>query len=146
MDANQKSQHPTRIGWIPTDTFAIRLVLIRRQLGLTIRDAAELCGQHYATWSAWERGAQPNYYSETVQAISTALGVERDWLAWGGELKKPPGRAAWDVMHDSDGRRRTSVTDQYVPLIGSDFSLATVTSLLPRLTGTGHEPPVTRTG
>src|SRR6185436_12801890 len=46
-------------GWIPADTFSNRLVILRRDLGLTIDEICELIGISPATWSNWERGATP---------------------------------------------------------------------------------------
>lgn len=79
-----------RVGWIPQDTFAARLLLARRHLGLSVKDAAARCHIHYATWSTWERGSVPQNYPDIVQRVSEGLGVNRDWLAWGGVLATTP--------------------------------------------------------
>lgn len=75
---------------IPIDTFAARLMLVRMHAGyLTINEAAERCGLNYGSWSNWERGKQPRDLLGVVQAISENLGVDRDWLMWGGPLANP---------------------------------------------------------
>jgi len=76
-------------GWVPTATdFGTRLLLVRKHLGLTVRDAAGRSGVHYATWSTWERGTIPADKGAEVAKISQALGVDPTWLMWGGELPR----------------------------------------------------------
>lgn len=74
--------------WVPFDTFGNRLTLIRQHLGLSQVEAAERCGLDDGSWSNWERGAKPRGMDRVVQAIAAGLGVDRDWLMWGGELAK----------------------------------------------------------
>jgi transcriptional regulator with XRE-family HTH domain len=76
--------------WVPSDTFATRLVLVRRELGITVKEAASRCGLHYATWSTWENGRTPANAGEVVAAIANGLHVDRDWLMWGGPLGHGP--------------------------------------------------------
>jgi transcriptional regulator with XRE-family HTH domain len=80
----------TQPQWVPEDTFGTRLVILRRQLGLSVEEMAERCGQKAATWSTWERGAAPRSMASVVAAISLATGVSRDWLMWGGPLSTEP--------------------------------------------------------
>lgn len=72
--------------WVPRDNFATRLLLVRRELGLTVKEAAAKCGVHYATWSTWENGRKPADMAEVVSQIAEGLGVDRYWLMWGGSL------------------------------------------------------------
>jgi len=81
-------QPSSATGWIPQDTFKARLRLVREELGLTVREAAARCGFHYATWSTWERGTDPRHMVAVVEKISATLGVDRDWLMWGGPLRR----------------------------------------------------------
>lgn len=69
--------------WVPEDTFGARLVLVRRELGLTQAQAADACGLDDGSWSNWERGARPRGLDEIVAAIVKSLRVNRDWLMWG---------------------------------------------------------------
>lgn len=69
--------------WVPADTFGTRLMLLRRHLDLTVEDAARAAGLSHATWSTWERGANPRNFQAVVEAIVAAFDVDRDWLAWG---------------------------------------------------------------
>lgn len=78
--------------WIPSNTFATRLILVRRELGLNVKDAAAKSGLHYATWSTWENGRTPADMAAVVKAISEGLGVDREWLMWGQkEAPRPEG-------------------------------------------------------
>lgn len=76
-------QPARREKWVPQDTFANRLVLLRRELGLTQLQAAEACGLDDGSWSNWENGTKCRDLAEIVKKISEALGVDRDWLMWG---------------------------------------------------------------
>lgn len=72
------------------DTFAARLVLARMHAGnMTIQDAAERCGLINQSWSNWEKGMKPRDLLEVVQAISEGLGIDQNWLLFGGPLAKP---------------------------------------------------------
>ncbi len=73
-------------GWIPADTLGTRLVLVRRQLGLTQRAAADKCGLTFGEWQSIEDGRAARGLDVKIARISLALGVDRAWLAWGGPL------------------------------------------------------------
>jgi transcriptional regulator with XRE-family HTH domain len=82
---------PQPRGVIPADTFAARLTLARLHAGnLTLQEAAERCDLIGQSWSNWERGMVPRDKADVVEAISSGLGVDRDWLMWGGPLAPPP--------------------------------------------------------
>lgn len=70
-------------GWVPDEDFGDRLNAVRRTLGLTLRDAADLCGLNYRTWQTWEDGRRPQDVLAIVEKISGQLKVDRNWLAWG---------------------------------------------------------------
>lgn len=72
--------------WVPTDTFAARLLLLRAHLGLTMQEAADKAGLSRATWRTWEAGSHPRDASGVVRKIADAFGVDREWLMWGGAL------------------------------------------------------------
>lgn len=77
-------------GAIPLDTFAGRLKLARLHAGdLNIMEAAERCGLINQSWSNWEGGKKPRDLLEVVAAISEGLGIDRDWLLFGGPLARP---------------------------------------------------------
>lgn len=85
-------------GAIPADTFAARLKLSRLHVGdITVKDAADRCGLNYGSWSNWERGSRPQELIEVAEAISAGLGIDRNWLLFGGPLATP----------ESGGRRKT---------------------------------------
>ena len=71
---------------IPEDSFALRLVIIRRHLGLSQEEAAARCGLDDGSWSNWENGTKPRGMDRVVGTIAAGLNVDRDWLMWGGPL------------------------------------------------------------
>jgi transcriptional regulator with XRE-family HTH domain len=74
-------------GKIPQDSFEARLILVRLHAGnLTIEKAAARCGLLNQNWSNWERGIKPRDKEDTVRRISEGLGIDREWLMWGGPL------------------------------------------------------------
>lgn len=82
----------TQTEWVPGDTFAARLMLLRQHLGhVTTEEIADRCGVKRATWSTWERGAAPRNMASVVARIALATGVSRNWLMWGGPLADPHG-------------------------------------------------------
>jgi transcriptional regulator with XRE-family HTH domain len=88
---------------IPADTFAARLMLARAHAGhLSIREAADRCGLGRGAWTNWERGALPVGEGQIVKIISESLGVDRDWLLFGGPLAQPERRGLRTIT-----RRRT---------------------------------------
>lgn len=76
----------TAEAWIPEDTFAARLALIRTQLRLNVKQAAERCEISEVTWRSWERGARPQAMDKVVRKIADKLGADPNWLMWGGAL------------------------------------------------------------
>lgn len=40
----------TRHAWVPADTLPARLILMRHELGLSQRDAAQACGITFGEW------------------------------------------------------------------------------------------------
>jgi hypothetical protein len=53
-------------------------------------------GVSYGVWQGMEMGRATRGIDRAVVAISTALGVDRDWLMWGGALSDPTGTAPTD--------------------------------------------------
>jgi transcriptional regulator with XRE-family HTH domain len=97
MTANQPetsstAEVPERKGRIPADTFAVRLLLSRHLAGMGLKEAAEACGLHYATWSTWEAGRRPRDLIDVCERVAQGLDVDFDWLLLGGPLAGPRGR------------------------------------------------------
>lgn len=84
-------------GWVPDDTLADRLVVLRRALGriegrvISQREAAVRTGLTYGEWQSLEDGRAAKALDEKVVKIARAFGVDRDWLMWGkrGETESP---------------------------------------------------------
>lgn len=72
-----------RASWVPVESFATRLVQLRRHLGWNQGEAAGRCGLDDGSWSNWERGVKPRDMASIVARIHAATGVDRDWLMWG---------------------------------------------------------------
>lgn len=92
---------PTQRGAIPADSFAARLMLARMHAGhLSIRDAAEKCALGRGAWTNWEKGALPGDIIGVATLIAEKLGIDRDWLLFGGSLsaerQRVTGRASAD--------------------------------------------------
>jgi len=96
-------------GRIPSDTFGNRLVLARRLEGLTIREAAERCGLHYATWSTWEAGRRPADILDVTTRIADELDIDRDWLLFGGPLLPARGRPVKRPNRSTDRYSRVAL-------------------------------------
>lgn len=87
---------------IPRDTFALRLKIVRAELGLTVEHLAERCGLKTATLSTWERGARPRDFGTVVRKVVAATGYDREWLTWGGPLVEDGGDSPDGLpQHDS---------------------------------------------
>jgi transcriptional regulator with XRE-family HTH domain len=74
------------LAWKPRDTLANRLRLIRAELGLTQRQLAEATGLTAAQVQSIEDGHTPRDMGQRLTQISDALGVDINWLMWGGML------------------------------------------------------------
>jgi transcriptional regulator with XRE-family HTH domain len=83
---------PRQRGRIPADTLPNRLTLARKLAGVSIREAADLCGFGRGAWTNWERGARPLDFLEITGIIAEQLDVDLEWLRFGGPLEGPRGR------------------------------------------------------
>lgn len=62
----------------------MRLLVVRKTLGMSAATIAKTVGVRQATWSSWETGAtRPYGLDEVVTKIAAATGVDRNWLMWG---------------------------------------------------------------
>lgn len=90
---NTEGREGRVITTVPADTFDHRLMLARSHAGrLTIGEAAMKCGLSPQNWSNWEKGKTPRDILDVIQAVSEGLGVDRDWLMYGGQLAAPERR------------------------------------------------------
>lgn len=75
--------------WVPDDSFAARLVLIRKQLGLSQEEAATRCGLKPSTWFSWENdAARPRILF--AKFINEVYGLEPGTVEALLEGQKPP--------------------------------------------------------
>lgn len=73
--------------WVPEDTFAVRLGIVRVALGgLNIKEAATLCGISPESWRRWEDGKSPRNLDDTCWQIHQHTGIDYGWLMMGGPL------------------------------------------------------------
>jgi transcriptional regulator with XRE-family HTH domain len=106
------STQPTE-RWIPRDTLATRVLLVRNALGLSQREAAAHAGIGFGAWQSMEDGRSPRDLPAKIARMSMTFGVDRDWLMWGGPLAPPdddgPGASATegDVSRHSQGTEAT---------------------------------------
>jgi transcriptional regulator with XRE-family HTH domain len=82
-------QLPQRRGR-PRDTFALRLLALRHELGMTQQQIADLVGVKRGAWNTWEEGRIPREQAKVARLIADRTGYERDWLLYGGELGATP--------------------------------------------------------
>jgi transcriptional regulator with XRE-family HTH domain len=76
---------------VPADSLANRLILIRRELNLSQRDAAQRCGVGFGSWQSWENGSAPRNALRDLVWVAERLDVDRDWLMFGGPLRPDDG-------------------------------------------------------
>jgi len=99
--------HDTRPAWVPADTLPARLILMRHELGMSQREAAQACGVTFGEWQSMESGRQARALDQKVAKIAAALGVSREWLMWGGPLTPGgPGLPHLDSNQKPAGFRR----------------------------------------
>ena len=73
--------------WVPSDTLAARVTVLRSQLGMSRRQFAAHTGLTENQLQGIEEGRSPQKLPQKIQMICKATGVDRDWLMWGGPLK-----------------------------------------------------------
>lgn len=96
--------------WIPPDTFADRLMRARKARKLTVEKAAQAAGVSAATWSTWERGANPRDLLDVVTRVSSGLDVDRDWLLWGQGIGTTSRSSTDQYLADSDDDPAATLT------------------------------------
>ncbi|SID46392.1 Uncharacterised protein [Mycobacteroides abscessus subsp. abscessus] len=104
------------VGWVPSDSLANRLVLVRQERKLSQRAAADQCGLTFGEWQSMELGRAARRVNVKVRQIAMALGVDRDWLMWGGPLAPeddadPTGSAATSDKSSCFSKRVARVVD-----------------------------------
>lgn len=74
-------------GRVPTDTFAVRIAIVRAEMGWNYDQAAKATGIGSETWRLWEkRKRQCTTLEQTCRKIADATGFSYEWLMIGGPL------------------------------------------------------------
>lgn len=105
-------------GRVPADTLAARLVLIRHELGISQRKAAEDTGVPYGTWQGMEMGRATRDLNDHVRKIADAYGYDPVWIMWGTQSGPRPGGGpdggqapeALDELTNAKRRRHAGVS------------------------------------
>ena len=95
--------------WRPRDTLATRFKLLREELGMSQRQFALAVGMPASQVQSIEDGHSPRGLDLKVKRIAAVLGVDREWLMWGGQLadsSEPSGLLADDSMQNSQAHDR----------------------------------------
>jgi transcriptional regulator with XRE-family HTH domain len=71
---------------VPRDTLAVRLIVVRHEMGWSQREAAEHTGVPYGVWQGMESGRETRGLDQHIDKIARVTGYKRDWLMWGGPL------------------------------------------------------------
>ncbi len=71
---------------VPRDTLAVRLLVLRHELGWSQREASTQTGVPFGVWQGMESGRETRNLGEHVAKIAERTGYRRDWLMWGGPL------------------------------------------------------------
>lgn len=72
--------------WVPDDTFAARLALVRNRMGWNVLEAATACEVSDQSWHNWESGgSKPRAMDEVIGRIAKATGCDPVWLMFGTE-------------------------------------------------------------
>ncbi|WP_236738154.1 helix-turn-helix domain-containing protein, partial [Mycobacteroides abscessus] len=88
--------------WVPADTLAARVVVLRNALRMSRREFSQLTGLTENALQGIESGRSPHKLTEKIQAIHRATGASREWLMWGGQLA-------------TEGASSTVLTHEYEP-------------------------------
>lgn len=80
----------TNHSWRPSDSLANRFRLVRADLGLTQKEFGDIVGIPPHQIQTIEDGKAGRHLDVKVKKIALALGVDRDWLMWGGSLGDGP--------------------------------------------------------
>lgn len=72
--------------WVPEDTFASRLALVRNRMGWNVLEAATACEVSDQSWHDWEADKyKPRAMDEVIGRIAKASGCDPVWLMFGNE-------------------------------------------------------------
>lgn len=94
---------------MPDDTLAARLVLIRHELKISQREAADQTGVPYGTWRGMEAGRASRDLGTHIAKICDTYGYDRAWLMWGTQPGPRPGGGP-DGGHPADSEALDELT------------------------------------
>jgi len=78
--------------WVPeTDSFAVRLVLIRNRMKWNAKEAALACGLPAQSWREWELSSRrPRDYEGVCKQIAARTQCDLIWLMTGHPIQEYP--------------------------------------------------------
>jgi len=80
--------HPT--GRVPTDSFRVRLAIVRAEMGWNYDQAHRATGINSETWRLWEHGKRRcSDIERASHRIADATGYSYEWLMLGGQMAAP---------------------------------------------------------
>ena len=88
--------NPVKSPWRPEDTIANRFRLVRAPLGISQRELGEKVGVPAHQIQSIEDGKAGRHIDQKVAKIAKVLGVDREWLMFGGSLDDGESAAASD--------------------------------------------------
>jgi len=87
--------------WVPAiESFGVRLVLVRHQMGWNAKEAALACGIAAQSWREWEQsGRRPRDYEGVCRQIAERTKCDLIWLmtgtpSGGWPVSQQPGQSA----------------------------------------------------
>jgi DNA-binding XRE family transcriptional regulator len=102
---------PNGRDWIPRDSFANRLKLVRWEARVSVEWLGAMTGLAPSTISSWERGTQPDNVHDVCRRIADVLLCSYEWLLYGSAaLENLGGGKVFfpDLRHDRTGPGRSA--------------------------------------
>lgn len=127
MNATPAQTQEHDAAWVPADSLANRIVLIRRELGIPQDEAAARVGITKRIWRGMEEGRSTRNEVEVLTRVAEAFNVSRDWLIFGGPLNgQKPRTVATDSGSKPElpGRSRGSFGLYGMPAVRRELALA----------------------
>lgn len=94
---------------MPVDSFRVRLAIVRALMGWNYEEAQEATGVHAESWRLWEKGARNcSTKTDVAAAIAEVTPYSKEWIAFGGPLRKDDAGPLRRVAKKTASTRRVS--------------------------------------